>query len=146
MRRTKCVAATVLAGAVVFIAGWRSVHGQGKGDKKPISSKEMKEIMVRVHKGDASPLTDLHKQLAAASPDWTQVGKDVKAVSEMAEGLRTGNYHSPYVYSSTPDEYVASARALEKAVAEMDRKAAAAALNGLHASCVSCHGYRNPLK
>jgi hypothetical protein len=130
----------------VLIAGRGYVQGQDKGDKKPIPAKEMKEMMLKVHKGDTAPLTDLGKQLAADSPDWARVGKDAKAVTDMADVLRTGNYLAPYAYYAGPGAYVTSAKALDKAAGEKDKKAAVAALTQLRGSCVSCHGYRNPLK
>jgi hypothetical protein len=146
MQRTKIVATAIVAGLIAVIAGRGYVQGEDKGNKKPISSKEMKEMMIKVHKGDTSALADLGKQLSADSPDWARVGKGAKAVSDMAEVLRTGNYHSPYAYYSSPDRYITSAKALDKAAAEKDKKAAAAALLQLRGSCASCHGYRDPLK
>jgi cytochrome c556 len=135
MRRTMMMAG--LACAMVFLAGRLPVYGEDRGDKK---TQQVKEMMRKAHKGEASPLALVGTQLKTETPDWILVGQNVKVLSDMADMLRERGT----VYYHSPDSYIASARALAKAARAKDRKAAEAAVMGLNQSCSSCHCYYIP--
>jgi hypothetical protein len=107
--------------------------------KERVTTKQVKERMTAVHKGDQSPFARTGKELKKETPDWDQLGKDAKAFAGMGDLL---GRHSAY---TSPAAYVANAADLTKAAKAKDRKAAAAAFGGLTKSCGACH-YGNPLR
>jgi hypothetical protein len=95
-------------------------------------------MMTRVHKGDSAPFTRLSKSATAEKPDWAQVGKDAKAISELAQVLKVKKVY-------TAGRYVRSALALEAAARKESQQDLSLAVKGLKSSCASCH-YGNPLR
>ena len=65
-------------------------HGPASADPgKTYADKAIADRMEKVHKGDAAPFTRLTKVVEAAKPDWAQVGKDAKAIGDLAQVLKT---------------------------------------------------------
>src|SRR5947209_11954027 len=125
MRRGTMLAAA----AVALAAGWALADEPAR---KP-TDKEIKEQMVRTHKGKDAPLARAGAELKKDAPDWDQLAKDAKAFADMGEALKGRSAYT------SPAKYVASAGAFEKAVKEKDRTAASTAYTGLTKSCTSCH-------
>ena len=61
----------------------RADRPRGAPAKKAISHEELKALMAKTHEGDDSPLGEVRKQLAADDPDWTVVGRDVRALVDL---------------------------------------------------------------
>jgi hypothetical protein len=94
---------------------------------------EVKEMMVKVHRGEKSALGRTTAELKKEKPDWELLAKDAKEFAAMGEKLKgTAAYTSPA-------KYISRAAALDKAVGEKDQKAATEAFTGLNTSCSSCH-------
>ena len=141
MQRTMLAAGTVLVLALVFTATQGTTYGEDKGAKKTPTKDDVKAMMAKAHKGETAPLANLGKLLKAETPDWAQVGKDIKVLTDMADLLRASKA-SESVYTDGPGRYLASARALDKAAHDKDRTAATTALTSLRNTCSGCHyGY-----
>ncbi|MBY0522580.1 MAG: cytochrome c [Gemmataceae bacterium] len=101
-------------------------------DKKELS---MKELMIKTHKGDNSPLMRVDKQLGLEQPAWSDVQADTKAlkeVSDLMERKGVGGYRST-------KEYVSSVKALTVAVEKKDRESAAKEFKRVKGTCAGCH-------
>ena len=101
--------------------------------KKP-TDKEMKEAMIRVHRGDASPYAKAEKEATAAEPKWEELAKHLKELSAMSADSRAYNG-----YSAAP--YMKATAGLAKAVADKDAKLASTSFAALRKSCAACHYY-----
>lgn len=119
--------------ACVIAAGGLAVLADPPA-KKPTKD-EVKEQMIKVHRGDKAPLARVKSELGKETPDWEQLAKDAKLFAEMGETLKGGGA-SPY---TSPEKYVASSVALGKAVGDKDKAKASEAFTGLTKSCSSCH-------
>ena len=135
MKRTTLVGWASLSCAILILAGAWPAYGELEGGKKGPSRKELKGLMAKAHRGDKSPLASLGKELKAEAPDWAEVGKNAKLLTDMADVLQAAQPHAA-------GRYHTSAHALDRAARGKDRAAATAALLSLRKSCSSCHyGY-----
>ena len=104
-------------------------------DEKPKpTDKQMREKMIAVHRGDASPYAKAEKEATAEKPDWDELAKHLKALRAMSDDNRA---YGPY----PAKRYTAAVEGLEKAVADKDAKHAADTFALLRKSCVVCHKY-----
>lgn len=103
-------------------------------EKAKPTDKQMKEKMIAVHRGDASPYAKAEKEATAEKPNWDELAKHLKALKDMAADNRA---YGPY----TAGPYTKGVAGLEKAVTDKDAKAAGASFADLRKSCLSCHHY-----
>ncbi len=103
-------------------------------EKVKPTDKQMKEKMIAVHRGDASPYAKAEKEATAETPNWDELAKHLKALQAMSDDNRAyGNYAA--------GKYAAAVAGLEKAVADKDAKHAATNFAVLRKSCIACHHY-----
>jgi cytochrome c556 len=142
----RILATSALACVIAILAGRAPLYGDEKAEEKKIASKkDVKEMMVKAHKGEKSPFTDLSKELMAETPDWNRVTADVKVLTETADVLSRYVEGYTYHYYGGPWRYIDSTKALDKATRDRDHKAATAAFTNLTKSCSACHHtYGNP--
>jgi hypothetical protein len=140
MRRNWIVAATAFACAALVIAGNLTAEEPKKDDKAPakdtVTRKQLKEMMLKVHRGEKSPLTRAPEELKKDTPDWEQLQKDAKEFTVMSELLSKAGLYTD------PTTYISSSTALSKAIGEKNKKAATESFNSLNQTCGSCHYHR----
>ncbi len=115
----------VVAGGVLVLGTSRAVDKDSK----------TKELMIKSHRGDASPLGRLAKELKAEEPAWAEVQKSTKEL--VATGKALGKADVPSKPSA--ERYLESALALEAAAQKKDRTAITAAHKKLMEACNGCH-------
>ena len=135
MRRNWIVVATAFACAALLTANGFTAEEPKKDDKAPtkVTKDEVKEKMIKVHRGEKSPLGRTTAELKKETPDWEQLAKDVKDFAGMGKSLAGAGLYTD------PARYIASTTTLSKAIGEKDKKAATEAFTGLGKSCSSCH-------
>jgi hypothetical protein len=136
------VLALALFGGAALATGGLTADEKKVDEKKvtkALTKKEVAALMKQTHRGEKSAQVLVEAELKKDAPDWEQIARGAKAFTRMGEafsGVDLG-------YSS-PAKYVASAKALDKAAGEKDKKAADEALAGLKRSCSRCHSYAGP--
>jgi hypothetical protein len=140
MRRNWIVVAAAFACAALLTAGSLTAEEPKKDDKAPakgeVTLKQIKEMMLKVHRGEKAPLMRTPEELKKDTPDWEQLAKDGKEFATMSDMLSKAGLYT----DST--KYVSSSTELSKAVGEKDKKAASEAFNSLNKTCGNCHYHR----
>lgn len=135
MKRNGIALAFGFAAASLVAAAGVPALGAGAEDKNEKTTKEqIKELMVKTHRGEKSPFARAKEELKKDSPEWDQLAKDAKAIGEMAELLKKGS--GGY---TDPKGYISASEAFGKAAGEKDVKATAEAFTKLSKSCGACH-------
>jgi cytochrome c556 len=134
--------ALVTAGAVAACGLYPYLEEPAK--KEPVKTEpakktgkeQVKEMMIKLHKGEKSPLARTRAEVEKEKPDWDQLAADAKAFGELSELLKKNRegYRSP-------EQYISSAAELAKAAKDKDHKAVSAAVGKLSKSCMACHFY-----
>ena len=96
---------------------------------------EIKELMGKVNKGDGSPMGKLSKELKAETPDWPEVQKQLKEVTDLGRVLG----ECKELAAGKTERYQKAVSALGAAAEKKDKAAALAARKLMLQSCGGCH-------
>jgi cytochrome c556 len=129
----------VFTSAVLVCGGLlaATIHAAAFPNKTPT----IKEIMTKLNK-DASSLTPaVGKALRAAEPDWSEIQQQTQQFAELAEALGKNGppKGSKESWEKLTAGYLETAKALNKAAQDKDKRAALSAHAKLRTSCLACH-------
>jgi len=126
----------VAAAVAVLVVGGRSMVNAVE-DKVP----SIEEIMKKVNKGPKSLHQVMTKQLKGDAPVWEDLAKMSKEYAALCGALGSNKCEvgEAKSWEKLCKEYAAEAKALDAAVAKMDKTASLAAIGKLNKTCEGCH-------
>ncbi len=134
MKRLTCV---VLVLGVSSLSGLANRFARSDDEKTPT----IKEVMQKLHKGPNAELSKLKKDLAAESPDWSDIKEKAKEIETYGAALpkNAPPKGEKEDWKKLADSYHDYAKKLNAAAKKEDKDGVTAAFSKLSSSCAACH-------
>ena len=139
MKRVTCV---VLSLGVLSLSGLANRYARSDDEKTPT----IKEVMQKLHKGPNAALSKLKKDLAAESPDWSDIQAKAKDIETYGAALPKNDPPKGEKddWKKLADSYYENAKKLNTAAKKDDKEGVTSAFSKLSNSCAACHKAHKP--
>jgi cytochrome c556 len=106
----------------------------------------IKEVMRKLHKGPGSALGKLKKDLAADSPDWTEIQARTKDFETYGAALPKNDppQGEKEDWQKRADSYYENAKKLNASAKKEDKAGVKAAFSKISNACAACHKAHRP--
>ena len=139
MNKFTCV--TLVMGLII-LSGLASRFARSDDEKTPT----IKEVMRKLHKGAGAHLAKLKKDLAAESPDWSDIQAKAKDFESFGSALPKNDppKGDKDDWKKQADSYYENAKKLNAAAKKEDKDGVTAAFSKISNSCAACHKAHKP--
>lgn len=127
---------------MVILSGLESTFARPDDEKTPT----IKEVMQKLHKGAGAHLAKLKKDLAAESPDWSDIKEKAKDFETLGAALPKSEppRGDKDDWKKVANSYYENAKRLNAAAKKEDKECVQAAFSKISNSCAACHKAHKP--